>query len=248
MAKFKIEHRGDDIFVTNLDHNFTLKVIPPEKQPDCYELGRQVVGADFVSLSDRIVHGSNEPCYDFESLDDGYYDDDTSHCNKQLWFETIEYFCQLVLDKEPTGYTAYNYQYELTEENCSPECWESLGKETADHMPELPFGATVNHQSVSKTIQLENKTIQIRPDFQTIEQAKADGVYTYKLFDFMMDLTYLPEWSRPQGYVSPDEMDDAENPHFFGRLLFDPEGYWAYDGNRLNFAEQEKLADAVIKA
>jgi len=127
MAKFKIEHREGDTYITNLEHDFMLKVIPPGKQPEGYELGRQVVGVDFASLADKIIMGIDDEGYDFESLDNGYYDDDTDHCNKALWFETIEYYCQVVLDKEPAGYTAYNYDYDLTEENCSPECWQALG-------------------------------------------------------------------------------------------------------------------------
>ena len=117
-----------------------MKVIPPEKQPEGYELGRQVVGADFVSFAERVTTGIDEAGYDFESLDDGYYDDDSENCNKELWFETIEYYCQLMLDKEPVGYTAYNYDYNLTEENCSPECWKALGGTTKTPAEdELPF-------------------------------------------------------------------------------------------------------------
>src|ERR1700761_1461880 len=147
MEKFRIELRDGDHYIINLEHNFTLKVIPPDKQPEGYELGRQVVGADFDSLADRIILGTDFPGYDFESLDDGFYDDDCENCNKQLWFETIEYYCQLVLDKSPQGYTAYNYDYELTQDNCTPECWNSLG-EAFPEQPELPFENTMpDHQN-----------------------------------------------------------------------------------------------------
>jgi hypothetical protein len=141
MEKFRIVSREGDDYITNLEHNFTLKVIPPGKQPDGYALGRQVVGVDFCSFTDRLTLGlSEEAGYDFESLDNGYYDDDCKNCNKELWFETIEYYCQLVLDREPVGYTAYNYDYDLTEENCSPECWTALGGTTKiAEQDELPF-------------------------------------------------------------------------------------------------------------
>jgi hypothetical protein len=246
MVKFRIERRDSDDYITNLEHYFTLLVIPPEKQPEGYELGRQVVGADFASLHDKIVLGIDDQGYDFESLEDAYFDDDSEHCNKEIWFETIEYYCQLVLDKTPQGYTAYNYDYDLSPENCSPECWNSLS-EAFPAQPELLFETTMPyHQNRSKTIQLTGRTVQIKPVFETAEQALHDGVFIYKLFDFIMDFTYLPNWSRPKGYVSPNEMEDKDNPYYFGQLLFDTEGNWIYDGSELSINEQEQVAAAII--
>jgi hypothetical protein len=33
-----------------------------------------------------------------------------------------------------------------------------------------------------------------------------------------------------------------ENPDYLGRILFDTQGYWIYDGEELRIAEQEQLA------
>ncbi|MHB8207144.1 hypothetical protein [Mucilaginibacter sp.] len=37
-----------------------------------------------------------------------------------------------------------------------------------------------------------------------------------------------------------------ENPDYLGRILFDAQGYWIYDGNTLRIAEQEQLAKFII--
>jgi hypothetical protein len=37
-----------------------------------------------------------------------------------------------------------------------------------------------------------------------------------------------------------------ENPDCLGRILFDAEGYWIYDGQILTIAEQEQLAKFII--
>jgi len=102
------------------------------------------------------------------------------------------------------------------------------------------------HQNRSRTVQLSGRTVQIKPTFETAKDALRDGVFIYKLFDFIMDLTYLPNWSRPKGYVSPDEVADKDNPYFYGRLLFDTDGNWIYDGKELSISEQEQVADAII--
>ncbi|WP_259065697.1 hypothetical protein HDF24_02605 [Mucilaginibacter sp. X4EP1] len=36
------------------------------------------------------------------------------------------------------------------------------------------------------------------------------------------------------------------NPDYLGRILFDANGYWIYDGNTLAIAEQEQLAKFII--
>ena len=38
----------------------------------------------------------------------------------------------------------------------------------------------------------------------------------------------------------------AENPDYLGRILFDAQGYWIYDGELLTIAEQEQLARFII--
>lgn len=37
-----------------------------------------------------------------------------------------------------------------------------------------------------------------------------------------------------------------ENPDYFGRILFDVQSYWIYDGEILAVAEQEQIADFII--
>jgi len=36
-----------------------------------------------------------------------------------------------------------------------------------------------------------------------------------------------------------------ENPDYLGRILFDTQGYWIYDGNVLEIAEQEQVAKFI---
>jgi hypothetical protein len=38
----------------------------------------------------------------------------------------------------------------------------------------------------------------------------------------------------------------SENPDYFGRILFDTEGYWIYDGDVLTIAEQEQVAKFIV--
>jgi hypothetical protein len=35
-------------------------------------------------------------------------------------------------------------------------------------------------------------------------------------------------------------------PDYLGRILFDEEGYWIYDGNELSVVEQEQLGQFII--
>jgi len=37
-----------------------------------------------------------------------------------------------------------------------------------------------------------------------------------------------------------------ENPDYMGRILFDVQGYWIYDGNTLTISEQEQVAKFII--
>jgi hypothetical protein len=37
-----------------------------------------------------------------------------------------------------------------------------------------------------------------------------------------------------------------ESPGYLGRILFDTQGYWIYDGEALAIAEQEQLAKFII--
>ncbi len=48
------------------------------------------------------------------------------------------------------------------------------------------------------------------------------------------------------GNLKNDDLPDDRNPDFLGRILFDTEGYWIYDGEILAVAEQEQLAKFII--
>lgn len=37
-----------------------------------------------------------------------------------------------------------------------------------------------------------------------------------------------------------------ESPDYLGRILFDVQGYWIYDGTTLNVQEQEQVASFII--
>lgn len=37
-----------------------------------------------------------------------------------------------------------------------------------------------------------------------------------------------------------------DNPDYLGRVLFDAQGYWIYDGNDLTVTEQEQVARFII--
>lgn len=37
-----------------------------------------------------------------------------------------------------------------------------------------------------------------------------------------------------------------QDPDYLGMILFDAEGYWIYDGNKLKVGEQEQLARFII--
>lgn len=41
-------------------------------------------------------------------------------------------------------------------------------------------------------------------------------------------------------------LPDEKNPDYLGRILFDTDGYWIYDGEELTIAEQEQLAKFII--
>lgn len=207
MSKFKIELREGDEYITNLENNFTLKVIPPEKQPGGYELGRQVVGASLTVMADYLLFGVDNKSYDFESLDNGFYDD-----NRNIWYETIEYYCKLVLDATPEHYTPYNFEADLTEENCTPECWAALHAPSSDVK--------------TRTLEVNDKTIEIIPGFNKLEKAMEEGVLEYQLFNH-------------------SENADFENI-FLGKLLYDLEDNWIYEGKVLSAGEQKQVADFIL--
>ena len=57
----------------------------------------------------------------------------------------------------------------------------------------------------------------------------------------------LPD-TENNGAVTAYELYTAydESPDYMGRILFDSEGYWIYDGNTLAIAEQEQVARFII--
>ena len=46
------------------------------------------------------------------------------------------------------------------------------------------------------------------------------------------------------GYMLYTAFD--ESPDYMGRILFDTEGYWIYDGEELTVTEQEQVAKFII--
>ena len=57
----------------------------------------------------------------------------------------------------------------------------------------------------------------------------------------------IPELEN-QGSVSCYNLYTAfdNNPDYLGRILFDAQGYWIYDGETLTISEQEQVAKFII--
>lgn len=102
------------------------------------------------------------------------------------------------------------------------------------------------HFKTTRQIPLKDLTIETVPVFDDAAQALLDGAYVYKLFDFVMSLTYISKGSRPKGYVSPDELPDEENPYYYGKIIFDTDNNWVYEGCKLAIADQEKIVGAML--
>jgi hypothetical protein len=43
-----------------------------------------------------------------------------------------------------------------------------------------------------------------------------------------------------------DSLPDDKNPDYLGRILFDAQNYWIYDGDAFTITEQEQLAKFII--
>jgi len=80
--------------------------------------------------------------------------------------------------------------------------------------------------------------VHIRPD-------EADPL-VFKLFTSIPGMFTVFEAPTPPGYVDPDTLSDFENPHYVGRMLFDREGNWIYDGDQFIPGEQEQLIKYII--
>jgi len=83
------------------------------------------------------------------------------------------------------------------------------------------------------------KFVYVRPD--------ADDPLVFKLFSSIPGMFTVFEATVSPGYVDPDTFPDAENPHYLGRVLFDKEGHWIYDGDQFTPAEQEQLVKYIIR-
>ena len=57
----------------------------------------------------------------------------------------------------------------------------------------------------------------------------------------------IPDNNNDEGVMSYELYTAFEKaPDYLGRILFDPEGYWIYDGETLTIAEQEQVAKFII--
>jgi hypothetical protein len=98
-------------FIVCQSKELRIKVIPPNKQPDAY-------GADAMVISATV--GTPAVTYDFDIAPTS-----TGNPNPlwsmELFYEAIEYYCQHILDREPTGFAITNqanfYPYEKGDVN-----------------------------------------------------------------------------------------------------------------------------------
>jgi hypothetical protein len=141
MEKFIVESRNGDDFIVSVEYGFTLRVIADNEQNEGnYEPGR-IVGAiyaedlllpwperlEFQSADDfeqavqafRTSIGLKE--YDFEGLDIQFADNDVKECNKDLWFDAIEFYSELKLNKTLVALNAYGYEYDYSVKNSATE-------------------------------------------------------------------------------------------------------------------------------
>lgn len=81
--------------------------------------------------------------------------------------------------------------------------------------------------------------ISVRPDI--------DDPLVFKFFNSFPGYFYIREEVRPAGYINPDDLPDNESPYYLGRILFDEDENWIYDGDKFTPGEQEQLAVFIIK-
>ena len=80
--------------------------------------------------------------------------------------------------------------------------------------------------------------IRVVPNFELQEEPLEQGILEYLLYkeDFgMFDVVFSPA---PAGYVKPE-------PDYLGRILFDSDHNWAYDGEALTVFEEEQVAEFI---
>jgi hypothetical protein len=63
------------------------------------------------------------------------------------------------------------------------------------------------------------------------------GIFSLFIDNFGLDKDDFDDLIRKDTYELPDEA----NPDYLGKILFDTEGHWIYDGNMLSIAEQEQI-------
>jgi hypothetical protein len=59
-------------------------------------------------------------------------------------------------------------------------------------------------------------------------------------------VTVMPTISKNRGQCYELYTAFAHSSDYLGRILFDEEGYWIYDGNDLSVTEQEQVAQFII--
>jgi|GEM_PF-609226 len=74
-----------------------------------------------------------------------------------------------------------------------------------------------------------------------------DDPLVFNLFNSFPGYFYIREEVRPAGYINPDDLPDNESPYYQGRILFDEDENWIYDGNTFTPGEQEQLAVFILK-
>ena len=142
MEQYIIETINGDDYITSLADNFTLKVIPPEKQhEDRAYTPYQVVGAVFEDDANEEPpawmqdpnadipedwNWGEDLTYDFEGINISFADDDMAKCNKEQWLGAITWYCERIVGKVVVALSPYNYNYELSERNCTVETLTEL--------------------------------------------------------------------------------------------------------------------------
>jgi len=84
----------------------------------------------------------------------------------------------------------------------------------------------------------QKRMVHVRPD--------EHDPLVFKLFSSIPGMFTVFEAATPSGYTDPDKLPDAENPSYLGRILFDQDGHWIYDGEAFTPNEQEQLAAFII--
>ena len=73
---------------------------------------------------------------------------------------------------------------------------------------------------------------------------EATGIFNLYLDTFGLDKDDFEDLI--EGEFELVELPDDQNPNYLGRILFDPEGHWIYDGDILTIAEQEQIGEFIL--